>query len=293
MKQTAYLYAMIAVLLWSTVATAFKLALNVITPLALLFWSVLISAGCLWLILWLSGRRSQILPTVRRHGSIILLLGLINPTIYYLVLFAAYDRLPAQVAQPINYTWAIVLAWLAVPVLKQSLTRTDILATALGYFGVVVIASQGEWPWEADSDIVGVLLAIASTFIWAGYWLINTKVRGDAIVFMALSFSVALPMLAMAAWLAEPSTFNVSGMPWLSVAWVGLFEMGITFVLWQMALTRAENVSRVGNLIFISPFVSLMFINYFLGESLHATTFVGLLLILTAVISQQRQKEPV
>ncbi len=293
MKQTAYLYAIIAVLLWSTVATAFKLALNVITPLALLFWSVLISAGCLWLILWLSGRRNQILPTVRRHGPLILLLGLINPTIYYLVLFAAYDRLPAQVAQPINYTWAIVLAWLAVPVLKQSLTRTDIFATVLGYFGVVVIASQGAWPWEADSDVVGVLLAIASTFIWAGYWLINTKVRGDAIVFMALSFSVAIPMLAMAVWLTEPTAFNVSSMPWLSVVWVGLFEMGITFVLWQLALTQAENVSRVGNLIFISPFVSLMFINYFLGESLHATTFIGLLLILTAVISQQRQKQPV
>lgn len=293
MKQTAYLYAIIAVLLWSTVATAFKLALNVITPLALLFWSVLISAGCLWLILWFSGRRHQILPTVRRHGPIILLLGLINPTIYYLVLFAAYDRLPAQVAQPINYTWAIVLAWLAVPVLKQSLTRTDIFATVLGYFGVVVIASQGTWPWETDSDIVGVLLAIASTFIWAGYWLINTKVRGDAIVFMALSFSVAIPMLALTVWLTEPTAFDVSSMPWLSVVWVGLFEMGITFVLWQLALTHAENVSRVGNLIFISPFVSLMFINYFLGESLHATTFIGLLLILTAVISQQKQKQPV
>jgi hypothetical protein len=32
-------------------------------------------------------------------------------------LFEAYDRLPAQVAQALNYTWALTLTLLAVPVL--------------------------------------------------------------------------------------------------------------------------------------------------------------------------------
>ena len=39
-----------------------------------------------------------------------ILLGNINPIVYYLVLFASYDLLPEQIAQSINYTWGIMLA---------------------------------------------------------------------------------------------------------------------------------------------------------------------------------------
>ena len=41
-------------------------------------------------------------------------LGFLNPFLYYVVLFKAYDLLPAQEAQPLNYTWAITLAILFV-----------------------------------------------------------------------------------------------------------------------------------------------------------------------------------
>ena len=64
--------------------------------------------------------------------------ALLNPVLYYLVLFEAYDRLPAQIAQPLNYTWAITLALLAVPLLGQRLSGRDMLAVLLGYGGVVI-----------------------------------------------------------------------------------------------------------------------------------------------------------
>ena len=71
-----------------------------------------------------------------REGAIF---ALLNPVLYYLVLFEAYDRLPAQIAQPLNYTWAIVLALLAVPVLGQRLTLRMGLGIFIGYLGVVVL----------------------------------------------------------------------------------------------------------------------------------------------------------
>ena len=60
--------------------------------------------------------------------KLVFTLGLINPFLYYLVLFKAYDLLPAQEAQAINYTWALMLAFLSVIFLKQKLTLKDILA---------------------------------------------------------------------------------------------------------------------------------------------------------------------
>ena len=61
---------------------------------------------------------------------------------------------------------------------------------------------------------------------------------------------------------------------------MGMFEMGITFVLWLSALRLASNASRVSNLIFLSPFVSLLFIGRLVGEQVLASTWLGLVLII-------------
>ncbi|MFP6815269.1 MAG: EamA family transporter, partial [Pseudomonadales bacterium] len=62
-------------------------------------------------------------------------------------------------------------------------------------------------------------------------------------------------------------------------SWVGLIEMGVTFLLWQRALRLTNHAARIGQLIFISPFVSLMLISEVLGEQIHLTSVVGLAVI--------------
>lgn len=117
-----------AVLLWSTVATAFKLTLDYYTPLQMLLIACLASVGVLAVLLAGQGQLRAAFRLPARQYLQSLGLGLINPCIYYLLLFGAFDRLPAQEAQPINYTWALVLAYLSVPFLGHRLKGTDILA---------------------------------------------------------------------------------------------------------------------------------------------------------------------
>ena len=71
------------------------------------------------------------------------LLGVLNPLLYYLVLFEAYDLLPAQEAQALNYTWAITLSLLSVPFLGQKLSLQELGAIMLAYLGVLFIATHG------------------------------------------------------------------------------------------------------------------------------------------------------
>jgi drug/metabolite transporter (DMT)-like permease len=84
---------------------------------------------------------------------------------------------------------------------------------------------------------------------------------------------------------SNPKEVNLYGL--LGAAYVGLFEMGITFVLWLSALKLSENTAKVGNLIFLSPFLSLVFIRLFVGEEILMSTLVGLVLIITGLIVQQ------
>ena len=55
--------------------------------------------------------------------------------------------------------------------------------------------------------------------------------------------------------------------------------MSITFVIWLMALKYSENTAKVSNLIFLSPFIALIFISITVGETIRIATLIGLVLI--------------
>lgn len=285
----ALFYGLGAVLAWSTVATAFKLALRELDVLQLVAYSVCFSAFALLFIVWRRGRLSLLRQYACATPFYFVLMGLVNPVIYYLVLLNAYDLLPAQQAQAINYTWAITLALLAVPVLGHKLNRRDVLALVLGYSGVLIIATRGQVLTLEFDSLKGVGLALASTVIWALYWLLSTRNKRDPIVCLCLNFLVAGPVaLALCAFfssLVVPAWRGIA-----SAAYVGLFEMGVTFALWSTALRLSSGVSRVGNLIFLSPLISLVFIASILGEPIHYATLLGLALIIPGVLLQQRQQ---
>lgn len=282
----AYIYALVAILLWSTVATAFKIALSHFSPLQLVFVAVSTSIVALGLVLLFMGKLALIKQQFLARPWFYLQTGLLNPFLYYLVLFKAYALLPAQQALSLNYTWAILLPLLSVPLLKQKLRKSDITAALIAYLGVFVIATNGHITDVAFDSRTGVILALTSTLLWSLYWIVNTKDKGDPVVSLLLSFIVGLPFITVTLLLTE-------SMPvWDSKAfaagvYVGLFEMGVTFVLWLIALKKADRTASMSTLVFITPVLSIGFIAWILQEAITRSTFIGLGLILTALALQQ------
>ncbi|PJX14431.1 EamA family transporter [Halomonas sp. 141] len=281
--RAAILYGLGAVALWSTVATAFKLALSWMSPLELMWLAALVSWLLMGALVVAQGRMQQAL----RYGwRTALWAGLMNPVAYYLVLFAAYDRLPGQEAMALNYTWALAMAFLAVPLLGHPLTRRDMVAGLIAYAGVWVIATRGQVFNVAFEDGLGVALALASTLLWALYWLLNARDARPALVGQWQNFSVGLPVLTVL--LLFGPGFQWHGMTALaSGVYVGLFEMGIAFVLWQLAIHKVSRTAKVSTLIFLSPPVSLLLLYIVVGEPLLSSTLTGLLLILVGLALQQ------
>ena len=285
-QKKAYLYGLLTVFFWSTVASAFKLSLKYLDYLQLLLYSSTVSILVLTGILLLQGKGRRLFSCSRRAYLRSLMLGFLNPFLYYTVLFKAYDLLPAQEAQPLNYTWAITLTLLSIPLLNQRIGVKDIVAVLVSYSGVLVISTHGHLLSFRFSNPVGAALALGSTIIWALYWIYNTKDDRDPVVGLLLNFVFGLPWVVAAClvfstlWIS-----NIRGL--LGAVYVGIFEMGITFVLWLSALKLSENTAKVGNLIFMSPFLSLVFIHYLVGEDILPSTFVGLMLIVAGLIIQQ------
>jgi drug/metabolite transporter (DMT)-like permease len=277
-ESSAIAFGISAVLLWSTVATGFKLGLGVLATDQLLLLGTAIS----WLVFLLAVVWRRSLAVSRNDFILAIGLGLINPWAYYLVLFAAYDRLPAHIAQPLNYTWAITLAILAVPILKQRLNGRTLVGIGTSYLGVVALLNLSSAAEHDSLDYFGVALALGSTVLWALYWLLNTRSQSDPASMMFVSFSVGLPIVFVTC-MAGSGLPSVTGEAMIYGTWVGLVEMGVTFLLWQQALKRTRNTAKIGQLIFLSPFLSLFFIGWFIGEDISAGAVGSLALIVLGI----------
>jgi drug/metabolite transporter (DMT)-like permease len=179
-----------------------------------------------------------------------------------------------------------MLAFLSVVFLKQKLTIRDILAGIICYFGVLIISTKGE-PFSLNfSNMDGVMLALVSTILWSMYWIFNTKIKVDPVVGLFSNFLIATPILFTYFIFTQdfvfPSFYAIG-----AAVYVGFFEMGFTFLFWLKAMQSAESTSKIANLIFISPFISLIFIYFILGEKIYISTILGLSIIIIGLIIQQ------
>jgi len=287
----SYIYAGLAILFWSTVPTAFKISLGELEILPMLTIASITSAIVL-LIIVLAGKKAHLLRiTNRRQLLNSAILGFINPFLYYLILLRAYQLLPAQVAQPLNMIWPIILVFLSVPVLGQKIERKSFIALFISFIGVYIISSQGNLFKPAHSHLAGVLLATGSSIFWAFYFILNVKDKRDEGIKLLLNFVFGSVYLIITMIIAGKWPFEVEIRGSLAAVYVGIFEMGITFFLWLKALQMAPTTAKVSNMVYLAPFLSLIFVHYILHEPVYYTTPLGLIMIISGIFIQNKRSK--
>jgi len=284
-QQRALFMGSVVVLFWATVATAFKIALSQMGYIQLLLISSITSLLVCSIELVRTGKMREMtsLFTVSRHKMLYLLMfqALLTPFLYYLVLFKAYSMLPAQIAQPLNYSWQVVLILMMAVLYKQKLKFRQITGVLLCFVGVIVLSLNGKADTSGTLSIVGIFLAVGSSLIWSTYWISKLKNGLDPVVELFVNFlfgSIYLIILSLFVPMEWPCSKGL-----FAGIYIGCFEMGFTFILWAKALKMAENKMVLTQITYLSPLLSLIFIHYILGENITNLTFVGLLLVIGGI----------
>lgn len=297
-QRKAYLLALAAILFWSTAGSAFKLSLDrtpTSEPQLLLFATVVSLA---FLAGWQAfrGKLRVSFRLSRREWIKSAIMGALNPFGYYIVLFKAYNLIQAQEAVALNYVWPLTLVLLSIPVLKQKISMMSILALLLSFSGIVVIvvymSTSGIYD-DKQSTPLGIFLALASSLFWAGFWLMNMKDRREeaAKLLVSFLFGFIYILIYLPLYLLVSGDEFIITLPGLAgSAYIGIFEMGLTFVLWLKALQLSSTTARISNLVYISPFLSLLFVAVAVGETIQAYTIVGLVLIVGGIVMQRAVK---
>ncbi len=284
-QNKAYIYAAIAVLFWATASTSFKITLRYLNTIEMLFYSSLTASIALFIILLFQRKTKNLFQSGKKEILNSAILGLMNPFFYYIILFKAYTLLPAQIAQPLNFIWPIMIVVLSIPILKQKIPLKSLLAIFISFFGVIMISTKGRLFSFRIDEPYGVFLALSSSLIWALFFILNMRNKKDEVIrlFLSFTFGCIYTFILLFPNISKPPLPGILG-----AIYIGLFEMGITFVIWIKALKYSSTTAQVNNLIYLTPFLSLVVIRIVIKEKILLSSIIGIIFIICGIILQKR-----
>ena len=264
------LLALLAILLWSTLATL-TVRLQGLPPFLL--------AGVALLVGSLAG-----LGRGRpwRAPLPVVALGVYGLFAYHAALFAALRLAPAVEANLLNYLWPLLIVMLTPAFFPaRRLDRRQVAGAMAGFAGAALLVAGGAVPASgaaADGHrFAGLALAALAALIWATFSLASARrgVGATAPVGLYGAVSGLLALLCHA--LFEPRVpIAAADLPWLLL--LGLGPMGLAFRAWDAAL-RGGDTRAIGVLAYLTPLLSTLLLAATGGGRLTAAAGVALVLI--------------
>lgn len=280
----AYTNLAFCILLWASIPVATKKILVELDNLQALFYSTVLSTFVLGILLIFQKKLKDLKKYNKNQYSTMFLLGFIGNYLYYVLLYGALSKTTASEGFILAYTWPIIVLILSFIILKDKVTIQKLAGILISFFGIIIITTKGNITTFNLTNFQGAILALSGAFVFALFSVLGKKFNFDKTISVFIYFLSALifiiPTVLFFSSITFPS-FNV----WLWIIYNGVFVNGISYIFWFKALEGGET-HIVSNLLYFTPFISLIYISIFLDEKILSSAVVGLIVIVMGVLSQ-------
>ncbi len=268
------LFALVAILLWSTLALLGS-QLTHLPPFLVL-----------GIALGVSGLVSFFWPKAWQIPWKTLAVGVGGIFGYHFLYFRAFALAPAVEANLINYLWPLLIVLLSPLVLPgMHLHWRHAWGALFGLTGAALIITGGQWSLQARY-LPGYLLAGAAAFTWALYSLLSRRLSPFPTAAVT-AFCAAGSLLALAFHLASGGSLTaLATLPfhdWLLLLLVGTGPMGAAFFFWDAALKKGDP-RTIGALAYLTPLLSTLNLALWAGQRLTWVHGAALVLIVTGAV---------
>lgn len=284
MKNKAYLYALSATLLWGSTAAVVKLLLKNLNSLHILLFASFFASLSLFIIILIQKKLPIIKSYKLKDYWHFIYMGFIGVFIYYLFLYISISYLKAQEAFIINYLWPVMIVIFAIPILGEKFTYKKLLAIVFSFFGVVIIATQGNLQQLHFEKPIGVIFAIIAAMSYGLFSVLGKKQNYDKTtsMFFYYLFTFIYTLIAVISFSFIP---KIESVQILGLIWTGIFTSGGAFLLWFLALKYGDT-AKIANIAFLTPFFSLIYIYFLLHETILRSSIIGLFFIFVGIFIQ-------
>jgi len=257
-----------------------------------LFWSSLVSAVILSLTSILSGRACEIKQCSLQDLGRLMILGLLGTYVYYLFLYFGYSRAIGMEVLVVQYTWPVLIVVLSIFILKERLNYRKVIAVILGFAGVVIVLTKGDFSSIRIGNISVFLLVGAGSFCFALFSVLSKNIRQEPLFATTIYFITAC--IASFFSMFFYSEFALPSMAEIfPVLLNGIFVNGFSYVCWMAALKFTE-ASYLAPFTFITPALSAVYLVLFFGEPIIPAYGISLVcVILGGLINTLGQKKTV
>ncbi len=219
-----------------------------------------------------------------------LVLGALNFSIFWWLLFISAYRLPGGVAATVGAVQPLIVIVLARLLLGSPIRSLSIVAAIAGIGGVALLILTP----NATLDPIGIIAGIGGAFSMATGTVLSRRWRPDVspLTFTAWQLTAGGMLLLPVALLLEPPLPHLTGANILGFAYLGLIGAALTYMLWFRGLSRLEP-SVVSPLGFLSPTTAVVLGWWVLDQELSPVQFLGIAIVLCSVwLSQRAQQVP-
>lgn len=220
----------------------------------------------------------------------VLVLGALNFTIFWWMLFVAAYRLPGGVAATVGAIQPLVVILLARALLGSPIRLLSIFAAVAGIGGVALLILTP----QAKLDSVGIAAGLIGAVSMAAGTVLTRRWQPPVspLTFTAWQLTAGGVLLLPAALLLEPSLPQLTTANLTGFFYLGLIGAALTYILWFRGLARLEP-SAAAPLGFLSPVTAVVLGWSVLGQSLNPTQIAGMVIVLASVwLSQRAQQQP-
>lgn len=280
-----YIFAIVAVCIWSTLAATAKMLVSDFPSLE----TLTISAVFAFVFLLLMNCKNGAIKKMRSYRAkdylIMAGLGFLGMFLYSALYYYGLSQLTSQEACILNYLWPIMLVIFSVIILKEKLTLTKGVAMFCSFVGIVILSTGGSASTEGNTAL-GMIACVIAAACYGLYSVLNKKVNYNQNITMMVIWFVVAVCSTILGLVTEEWKPIVGTVQWLGFVWLGVVTSGVAYLLWALALNGVKETAKIANLAFLTPFLSLIVSAILLKEQVRLRAVIALVFIVGGILLQ-------
>lgn len=274
------LYALLAVAMFATLGTGFKIAVTRMSSFSAVVWMGIWATAALFCLLVCQRRAGTIMTELRQRPVFFPIAGIVGLGVQQFLCLKTYEYIPASQAIILHYTYPLMMLPLSWLLFREKGDWKAVVCVALGFAGVFILVSAGGGIGDLRLS-TGVAIALGTAFSFAIFCVLIKHARFTVTAGMfLLNLSGLLFLLCLLP--LYPMQWAVSGMDMLLLAYLGIFPTALAFLLWNRAL-RMIPTGRSSNCALLVPIISLLCIALVLKEQISPLQALGMSIVLLSV----------
>lgn len=293
-RKSAYLALITCSVIWGIAPPIIKNTLKYVSPVSFLFFRFLLAS--LLVLVPVIIKFKKIRPS-KKEVLFYLFLGFLATPLNLLLLFWGINKTTAMDASLISIVSPILIVLGGSLFLKEKVSRTELVGTALAVAGILLTVIQPIFDNQLNvfKNITGNLLVLAGTFVWVTYTLMAKKQpKFDPFLLIGLSFIVGLltitPLYFWESRQFSTPLFAFNQKAFAGIIFMAVFSSIIAYWAYAYGLTKIE-ASEAAVFTYLQPVFSIPISVIFLKEPLTVPFAIGATLIIAGVISCSRRKK--